>query len=773
MRILVGHTNQIPQVRDGLPLPTREDREDRILAFGNGYQQVQHEPGMAWTDLLASCPPGWKPDVYIHWSPEYNAVPQGLEQADCLTVGVFGDWNLGGHAIRHISGIFDVLVADGAGSELLRQAGHTNVHCARLWAYDPDLHRRDAAIERDIDILMIGNFNHAIHAGRSRLLAKVARLSARYRVVFTSGVHGEEYTRMMNRALIVFNHSVGGGINMRAYEAPACGALLFNEAASTEIRAIFTDRVDCVLYDEDNLESLLDYYLDPVHTREREAIAQAGWERVQAHSYAHHFAGLLTQLEPMLTRFQRNPHKAMAQRAFNKLSEHEQSLNMAAHWVRTSEKSIYSRLEPLLQAATQGKTAAQQADVVALAAVMLGKWAEVSPSPARECTFADAIALAQRAVTLEPDYALGICNLAYLYIAVQQVGAAERLLRRAAQMLEAPTLRAEQLRGDHFPQGYNYYHMESERIWGRITPGSDEWREELRMALRCRIAMTLAEIAFGRKQFSVAVQHSLAAVAIAPAVAKAHYGLGAAYRALGQRQEAARAYRQAIDLSPFLLEAWRDLAQLYLDLNRPIAAQALMDDLAAMLDGCPIYNSVRADYDRLRAESRERAAGQAQTADDAGAPISLEPTTDHRPPKAPKRSVAADRCLRLLALPDWDDAGSWQPLLRDYVGRYSPGDPITLLLPVEPERYPSVEPVVTDIARFLETCLHTTLEAIPDVILLTEPRGSAQHWTQTPYADALVLLDGETRTATALPAALPTLTLEQLGQAHDLLRSKR
>lgn len=46
-----------------------------------------------------------------------------------------------------------------------------------------------------------------------------------------------------------------------------------------EIEQYFRDRQECVLYD-DNLERLLDYYLD--HEDERVAIAKAAQERVSA-----------------------------------------------------------------------------------------------------------------------------------------------------------------------------------------------------------------------------------------------------------------------------------------------------------------------------------------------------------------------------------------------------------------------------------------------------------------------------------------------------------
>src|SRR5689334_11308556 len=112
MRILVGHIVRMPELLLRRPLPGRAGTADNILAFGAGYPRAWYAPGQAWQEMQATGFPGWKPDVYIHWSPEYNAVPEGLEEADCLTVGVFGDWNLGGQALRNIGGMFDLLFAD-------------------------------------------------------------------------------------------------------------------------------------------------------------------------------------------------------------------------------------------------------------------------------------------------------------------------------------------------------------------------------------------------------------------------------------------------------------------------------------------------------------------------------------------------------------------------------------------------------------------------------------------------------------------------------------
>ena len=58
---------------------------------------------------------------------------------------------------------------------------------------------------------------------------------------------------------------------MRAFEAAAAGALLFQEAGNRELPGFFADRCECVYYRDEDLEELLEHYL--AHEDERRAKA--------------------------------------------------------------------------------------------------------------------------------------------------------------------------------------------------------------------------------------------------------------------------------------------------------------------------------------------------------------------------------------------------------------------------------------------------------------------------------------------------------------------
>jgi spore maturation protein CgeB len=70
---------------------------------------------------------------------------------------------------------------------------------------------------------------------------------------------------------------------MRVFEAMSCGRLLLTDRANG-ILDIFSDKKHLIVYNENNLEELILYYLD--NSEEREKIAKSGYnEVVEKHTY--------------------------------------------------------------------------------------------------------------------------------------------------------------------------------------------------------------------------------------------------------------------------------------------------------------------------------------------------------------------------------------------------------------------------------------------------------------------------------------------------------
>src|SRR5262249_1952570 len=122
----------------------------------------------------------------------------------------------------------------------------------------------------------------------------LARLAGRWRVAIRTGLRRQDYQALLRQARIVFNHSRHGECNRRVFESVAAGALLFQEAGNRGVSLYFQPGRGYIAYDADNLEALLEHYLN--HEDERVAIAQAAQARVRAYDVEDLWQRALEQL---------------------------------------------------------------------------------------------------------------------------------------------------------------------------------------------------------------------------------------------------------------------------------------------------------------------------------------------------------------------------------------------------------------------------------------------------------------------------------------------
>lgn len=256
-------------------------------------EKVRH-----FNQILDYLPDSWEPDLVLLWDPAYQVIPPGIEECPYPTALIPGDWNLAfGNTLQTARSV-DAVFADGRLGPILRRDGLRAVYLWSAFAFDDQSIYRDPTHERNIDVCFIGYLDPGIHPERGRYLKQLLDLQDRYHISVRYGVWGEAYRRALNQSRIVFNYTICQVLNIRAYEAPACGALLFIEASNCEARQIFEDGVSCVFYNEENLIDRLCYYLE--HEDERAAIAEAGYQAIQDHSYEKHFKQLLDLIPEML-----------------------------------------------------------------------------------------------------------------------------------------------------------------------------------------------------------------------------------------------------------------------------------------------------------------------------------------------------------------------------------------------------------------------------------------------------------------------------------------
>ena len=135
------------------------------------------------------------------------------------------------------------------GVSQLRSRGIDNVHWLPL-ACDPEIHR-PIETENEFDFCFVG---HLGHGERARLVQLLKRHFPRH---FVGTAFFEEMAKTYSASKIAFNRSVANDVNMRVFEALACGSLLVtNDLSENGLAELFQDGVHLATYREP--EELLD-----------------------------------------------------------------------------------------------------------------------------------------------------------------------------------------------------------------------------------------------------------------------------------------------------------------------------------------------------------------------------------------------------------------------------------------------------------------------------------------------------------------------------------
>lgn len=157
-------------------------------------------------------------------------------------------------------------------------------------ACDPDLHRLHQ-VGKKFDWCFVG---HLIGNERQSHLNRLQQ-------EFTNGFVGQRFFEEMavtySQSRVVFNRSIENDINMRVFEALACGSLLVtNDLAANGLSELFQPGIHLVTYQtEQELIDRVRYFL--IHDEERERIAEAGRTEVLAkHTYRHRMEQILHSL---------------------------------------------------------------------------------------------------------------------------------------------------------------------------------------------------------------------------------------------------------------------------------------------------------------------------------------------------------------------------------------------------------------------------------------------------------------------------------------------
>lgn len=163
-------------------------------------------------------------------------------------------------------------------------------------ACDPDIHRKHD-LPKAYDVCFVG---HIFPGPRADLLERIRRRFPRH---FIGQRFFEEMARTYSESRIVFNRSLRNDVNMRVFEALACGSLLLtNDLAENGQDELFRPGEHLAVYrDANELTDQIAFYLR--HEDLREKIAAAGRAAVlERDTYRHRMAKLLEVVERRLGR---------------------------------------------------------------------------------------------------------------------------------------------------------------------------------------------------------------------------------------------------------------------------------------------------------------------------------------------------------------------------------------------------------------------------------------------------------------------------------------
>jgi hypothetical protein len=585
------------------------------LAFNaEGDADLAIRPGDTWDAVQARFPAGWQPDVLALWLP-YTTVPACLWSAPLVRVGLATDWHLLWHAYRRHLPACDLVFTDTLGAERLRQAGLSTARAGNLsgcerafletaWPDGP----------RDIDILLVGNLNPAVQRERLPWVSRLARLGRRWRVAIRAGVFGDSYRKLLARTRIVFQHSARHKCGCRAFEAAAAGALIFQEQDNRDLPAYFRDRQECVYYHPDQLEALLDYYLE--HEDERRALAEAARARVRLCTFEAGWQALAEQIE--------QDWPALQARARSR-PEPNGEAQLTARCLQALRSRNYEDRR-LLADLEKGLAASATAAGHNALGALLGRHAQGKSHAAAAAEVA--VEHFRKALAGQPSYVLAGLNLAEALDAAGQKLAAIEAARRTLETLHRDlSLPEANLEGLYFGRAFDFFQVEWERAaWSHAGHPAEEAKAK-RALLGWRLYTLLGH-------WTGEPGYFYEAALLRPDLPASRVALGGALARASRPLEALPHLRQALAELPLDRPAARVLFQVLGTLGDSAGRRQFAEEQGLLCQALPALVPAESWFILPKPPSQEEAVPP-------GAPQDQPPAASEKPPDTAVPPAAA------------------------------------------------------------------------------------------------------------------------------------
>ena len=275
MKILIGY-GYFPATT-GRYLEEKFAAEHQVTFAGTaGIARAGYPPNVDLTDLTQQL--AIQPDLFLYVDSGHCAyLPRSIEKLNYPTAAYLIDVHLGPRLYHPLAALFDyIFVAQRDYLADYQLAPTQRVEWLPL-ACDPGVHK-PLGLPRLFDVGFVGHAS--ARDQRGQLLGALAER-------FALNDYQRQYSReemviVYNQSKIVFNHAIRDDVNMRVFEAMACGALLVTNRIGNGLLDLFQEGKHLVIYKtQDELVERVAYYL--AHDDERQAIARAGQAEVLAH----------------------------------------------------------------------------------------------------------------------------------------------------------------------------------------------------------------------------------------------------------------------------------------------------------------------------------------------------------------------------------------------------------------------------------------------------------------------------------------------------------
>ncbi|HHL72744.1 MAG TPA: tetratricopeptide repeat protein [Bacteroidetes bacterium] len=535
-------------------------------------------------DVLDGLPSGWQPDWVLFFLNEAYPLPLGIHTSPYPTVCLPGDcFPL--HKLTIDLDFFDAVFPGLKRYEAIfsRMApGRTLYRAgAAIQGASPRLQSSigDEQHERRYDVVFIGDFGNPYYARRTRYVERLLRLKKKYNILVSEKKYTfQQYIDFLFDAKIVIETpNVQGGINMRSYEACQAGALLMHEELDGSIAEFFEPGEEVVLFDEDNFEQQIEYYLSNENEAERVRIAENGRRKALTECTAERLGkDVLEELElKNISRMQMRPaeHMSLMQR-FNQIG------------VSDFYSGVFDRAVDLFQMALQHEPASFKS-INNLAVACHALAANTNDANLRERTRE-----MLQFVATQSSFLLGKFNLlqvishdgspSALDLARELIETLENFSPSAPQVSESPfdglVLHQELVPKrhlSHFPPAA----IAIEQLLERYPQKGTEYEQAFADILLWKTRQIYAQMLCTEGKFFEAESNLQSAIKKAPENHSLLYDLGKVLLRQKKWAEAEDAFRKSLDILPLCFETEKGLLEALVGAGKMDQARQIVDSI--------------------------------------------------------------------------------------------------------------------------------------------------------------------------------------------------